>query len=224
VQRNQRFDRLARWSAVALIATVIADLAEDLIDPAPSGKAAEIFSAASHHHGAMIGSAALLLLTSLLIVPAVYGLVRALGDRGRRVGRAATVLGLMGALGHAALAALYLGWAAMPSARTDEAEMIAVIERMSDSASFALLLPLILAFPLALVVLLVAMVRGRIAPRWVLVPALAAPVAAAVAPGGGAAATAAALGCFLIAAIAVAAQVFAPEPTAARGSLAAAPA
>jgi hypothetical protein len=56
--------------------------------------------------------------------------------------------------------------------------------------------------------------------RWLLVPTLAAPVAAAVAPGGGAAATAAALGCFLIAAIAVAAQVFAPEPTAARGSLA----
>ena len=224
MQPDQKFDRVARWSAVALIATVIADLAEDLIDPAPNGTAAEIFSAASHHHAAMVGSAALLLLTSLLIVPAVFGLVRTLGERGRRVGRAATVLGLMGALGHAALAALYLGWAAMPSAATSEAQMIALIERVNDSASFALLLPLIIAFPLALVVLLIALVRGRVAPRWVLVPTLAAPVAAAVAPGGSATGTGIALGCFLIAAIAVAARVFAPAHPAERGSLAAAPA
>lgn len=208
MQRNQRFDRIARWSAIALIATVIADLAEHLIDPASSGNAADIFGAASQHHGRMIGSAALLLATSLLIVPAVFGLVRTLGDRGRRIGRAAAVLGLMGGLGHAALAALYLAWAAMPSASANPDQMIALVERVNDAASLALVAPLIVAFPLSLVVLLIALVRGDVAPRWVVAPTLAAPVAGIA---GGS--TGIALVCFLIAGCGLAARVFGAQAT-----------
>jgi hypothetical protein len=40
--------------------------------------------------------------------------------------------------------------------------------------------PLVIAFPLALVTVFVAVVQARIVPRWVLVPVLAAPVAAPV--------------------------------------------
>jgi hypothetical protein len=206
--RSQRIDRIARWSAIALIATVIADLVEDLIDPAGSGNAADIFGAASQHHGRMIGSAALLLATSILIVPAVFGLVRTLDDRGRGIGRAAAVLGLMGALGHAALAALYLTWAAMPAASANSDQMIAMVERVNDSASFVLVLPLIVAFPLSLVVLFIALVRGGVAPRWVLGPTLAAPVAGVA---GGS--TGIALVCFLVAAGGLAARIVSAQVT-----------
>jgi hypothetical protein len=199
---NQRFDRIARWSAIALISTVIADLAEDLIDPTGSGTAADIFGAASQHHGRMIGSAALLLATSLLIIPAVFGLIRTLAGRGRRIGGVAAALALMGGLGHAALTALYLAWAELPSADASPDQMIALVERLTDSTSFVLLLPLIVAFPLSLVVLLLALVRGGVAPRWVLAPALAAPVA------GIAGSTSIALAFFLVASCAIAARVF----------------
>jgi hypothetical protein len=214
MERDQRTDRIARWSAIALIATVIADLAEDLIDPTGSGSAADIFGAASQLHGRTVGSAALLLATSLLIVPAVFGLVRTLRDRGRRIGHAAAVLGLMGALGHAALAALYLAWAAMPSASADSGQMIALVERMNDSSSFALVLPLIVAFPVSLVVLFIALVRGGVASRWALAPTLAAPVA-----GIAAGSTSIALACFLIAACNVAARVFSAQPAPDRSPL-----
>jgi hypothetical protein len=203
MERDQRTDRIARWSVIALIATVIADLAEDLIDPTGNGSAADVFGAASQHHGRMIVSAALLLATSLLIVPAVFGLVGTLRGRGRRIGHSAAGLALMGALGHAALAALYLAWAAMPSASADSGQMIALVERMNDSASFALVLPLIVAFPLSLVVLFIALVRGGVASRWVLAPTIAAPVV-----GIAAGSTGIALACFLIAACNLAVRVF----------------
>jgi hypothetical protein len=91
----------------------------------------------------------------------------------------------------------------MPSASADSGQMIALVERMNDSSSFALVLPLIVPFPLSLVVLFIALVRGGVASRWVLAPTLAAPVA-----GIAAGSTGIALVCLLIAACNVAARVF----------------
>jgi hypothetical protein len=83
-------------------------------------------------------------------------------------------------------------------------ELIAGIDRANDSVSLAPLAVLFIAFPLALVVTLIAMVRGRLAPRWVLVPAIAAPVAAIAAVGGDAAGTETALVLLLAATAALA--------------------
>jgi len=125
----------------------------------------------------MVGSGLLLLVSSALIVPGVLGVARALTDRGRRIGRAAAVLAVLGCMGHAALAALYLTWAELPGAGSP-APLIAAIDRIVKASSFAMIAPLVIAFPLALVTVFIAVVRARIVPRWVLVPVLAAPVAA----------------------------------------------
>lgn len=201
-----------RWGAAALVAAILADLAEDLVDPTGSGTAAEVFEAASQHHGRTIASAVFLLATSVLIVPAVFGLARTLEGRGRNIGRAAAGLALLGSMGHAALAALYLSWAAMPSSGAGREQLVGVIERIHDSGWVALLLPLIVAFPLSLVTVFVGLVRGRIVPRWVLLPVLAAPVAAAVVPGSDTLSTGTALVLLLIAACGLAARVFREPP------------
>jgi hypothetical protein len=192
------------WGLAALVAAMVADLAETLIDPANSGKGAEIVSAATAHHARMVVAGLLLLASAAFVLPGVYVLTRMLDRRGRHLARAAVVLGLLGTLGHAALGGIYLVWSAMPGSSGGHAELIAGIDRASNSASLAPLAVLFIAFPLGLVTTFVAMVRGRLAPRWVLVPALAAPAAAIAAIGADPAPTVTALVCLLVASAALA--------------------
>jgi hypothetical protein len=63
---------------VLLIAALLADLVEDLVDPTGDGSATKLFDAASHDQGLMIASAIALLATSVLVVPAVFVIVRTL--------------------------------------------------------------------------------------------------------------------------------------------------
>jgi hypothetical protein len=201
---------------VLLIAALLADLVEDLVDPTGDGSATKLFDAASHDQGLMIASAIALLATSVLVVPAVFVIVRTLEDRGRWIGRVAAGLALFGAIGHAALAALYIGWAALPSPEASSEQMIAAIDRMTSSAWFVLLLPFVVAFPLSLIATFIALVRGRVAPRWILAPVLAAPVATVAVPGSDTTKTGIALVLLLIAACGLAWRAFrrTPEPEA----------
>ena len=198
--------RTVPWAVGALVAAILADLAEVIVDPAPSGTAAQLVNAAAQDHARMVAAAIFLLASSAFIVPAAFGLVPTLRDHGRSIGRLAMALALLAALGHAALAALYLAFAALPGSGVSRAPLIAVIGAVNESSATALLFPLIMAFPLSLIALFVAMVRGRRAPRWVLVPVVAAPLAAIVAGSQHVVGTGVALACFLVAACALAAR------------------
>jgi hypothetical protein len=198
--------RAILWSVAALFTAMLADLAEALIDPISSGEGADVVVGTTEHHGRTVLAAILLLASAAFLTPAVFGLARRLEHRGRGIGRAAMVLALLGTLGHAALGGVYLFWAAMPAQGGNNAELVAAIDRANGAGSVAVLFPLLIAFPVSLVVFFVAMVRGRIAPLWVLVPALAAPVAAIVG-GSDAAATATALALLLVAASALAVRL-----------------
>jgi hypothetical protein len=173
--------RAVRWAFVTLVGAILADLAETLVDPANSGKTTAVYAAAANHPTRLIVCAVLLLLTSL-IVPAVWGLTRPLTGRGRVLGRLAAVLALMGALGHAALALLYLVWIQMATGNADREQMLALIDRINNAGSTAIMFPLIIAFPLALLALFGALVRARVASRWVLVPVVLAPLSAIFVP------------------------------------------
>ena len=199
--RTNLTPRAIQLSLAALFAALLADLLEFWVDPASSGDGAKVVAAATEQHGRMVLAAILLLASAAFIVPAVFGLVGLLARRGRTLGRIAMVLALMGALGHAALAALYLLWSSMPAAGSNAA-LVAAIDRANDAGSMAVLAPLIIAFPVSFVLFFAAMVRGGVAPRWVLAPALAAPVCAIVGHS-----TVAALVLLLVAACALAASV-----------------
>ena len=175
--------RTALLGAAALAAAMLADLAEFVLDPASSGKASQIVQASVEHHDKMVICGYLLLASSIFLFPGVYFLTRGLRERGRRPGQAAVVLGFMGALGHAALATAYLAWAAMAGEGTDQAPMVAIVDRMSSSASIAPLAIGFLAFPFALVATQGALIRARVAPLWLLAPVVAAPVSAIAVPG-----------------------------------------
>jgi hypothetical protein len=178
MQSNGLDSRITKWALVALFGAMLADLGEFLVDPASSDKAGKIYAAASAHHGRMIASAAFLLISAALIVPALFGLARLMRERGKGLGIAARVLAVLGSMGHTGLAAMYLIWAELPSSHAEPAQMIAAIDRVVNSSSLGMLFPLIIAFPLALVVFFAGTVRARITPRWLLVPVLAAPVVA----------------------------------------------
>ena len=198
--------RAGRGSLIAigaLIGAMIADLVETAVDPANSGDGASFFAAAAHHHDRMVASAVLLLASGLLLVPGVLGIARMLRARGRRLGLGGAGLALLGGAGHVALAAVYLVFATIPTAGLPPAHAVALIDHIVNSGDVMLLAPLAIAFPLAILVTLIATVRGGlVAPRMLLLIA-AAPVAAAVAPGPDAVKTSCALILFLGAGAAV---------------------
>ena len=99
------------------------------------------------------------------------------------LGRVAACLALLGALGHAALSMLYLVWIQVPKGEADQAAMIALLDRITNAATTGIVVPLFIAFPLAFLALYGSYVRARIASRWILVPVVAAPLCAALAPG-----------------------------------------
>jgi hypothetical protein len=168
------------WSLAALFGALLADLAENFIDPLGSGDGADVIAGVTEHHGRTVLSAILLLASAAFLAPAVFRLARLVEHRGRRIGRAATVLALLGALGHAALGGIYLFWAAMPTETGSNATLVAAVDRATEAGSMAILAPLLLAFPISVVVFFIGTVRGRLVPVWLLVPVLGAPVAAIV--------------------------------------------
>jgi D-alanyl-D-alanine carboxypeptidase len=198
-----RAGRGAMWGAAALIGAMLADLAETVLDPASSGEAAPIYDAAVQQHGRLILCGYLLLVSALLVFPGVYGLTRGVTGRGRRFANAAIVVSFLGALGHAALGGAYLMWAALPGASSSRSEMIAVLDRIMGSAAVAPLGIGFIAFPVGILLVFAALLRAGAAPRWVLAPVLAAPVAAIVTPGPDYLSTTLALVFLLVAAVAV---------------------
>jgi hypothetical protein len=175
--------RAALWGAAALVAAIVADLLEAVLDPVNSGEGSRFVAAAHHDHGIFLVSAYLLLASALFLFPGVYGLARGIKGRGSRLGRAGIVVAFLGSLGHAALAAVYLVFAAMPGQGTTDAQLITAIDRVNDSASVAPLAIGFFAFPVSMLLLFAGLLRARVAPRWVVVPVVAAPIAAIAASG-----------------------------------------
>ena len=199
-----------RVGIAALVAAMVADLAETLVDPANSGNATKIYDAALDHHGAMVLSAGLLLLSSVAIVPGVLGIVRALDGRARALGRIAETFALFGAIGHGALAGVYLLWASVPSSGAGRAQLIHVIDHMNNAPALAMIFPLLIAFPIALLATYVAAVQAKRAPKWVLAAAVAALGCAIGSPVSDRFATSAALVCLIVAAAGLARRTSRP--------------
>lgn len=193
-----------RWGIAGLVGAMAADLAETVVDPANSGNATRIYDAALDHHAAMVVSASLLLLSSAAIVPGVIGVVRSFDGRARVLGRIAQTFALLGAIGHGALAGVYLLWASIPGSGANRAQLIHLIDHMNSAPALALIFPLFIAFPVALLATNVAAVQARRAPRWVLVTAVGALAFAIVHPVSDRFATSGALLCLIAAAVGVA--------------------
>jgi len=184
----------------ALIAAMVADLVQTVVDPANSDKASKLYAASSHHHGRMVAAAILLLASAFLLVPGVFAVTRTLRTRGRRIGAAGAALAVLGAAGHVALATFYVVFATIPGSSLPAAQGVELLDHITHSREALVVAPLAIAFPLAILATLIATVRAGLVGRRLLVPLVAAPVVGIVAPGPDALKTCGALVLFLAAA------------------------
>src|SRR5690606_27390632 len=134
------------------------------IDPAGDGTGAALYAAATEHSGALGLSAALLFISGVLLIPAVLAILHQARDRGSSLTNTGPVLGVLGGLGHVAIAMFYLFGLALPGG--DQAQMESYVERVNTSAVGAVAFPLILCFALGVLVLGWAAWRAGLVGLW----------------------------------------------------------
>ena len=111
--------------------------------------------------------AVVMVASSILLVFGVIGAARLVQGRGRHLARAAAVLGVMGALGHTAYATFALLLPPIVRAAGSRDDAIGTLEEINSSAGGAVVIPLIAAYALSVLLLPVALYRGRLVALWV---------------------------------------------------------
>jgi Domain of unknown function (DUF4386) len=171
-----------RIGGVALIGTMVTLLASELFGPRGAGGNSELLTAVAADRTGFVVSTLLLLVSTILLIPAVMAVLHLVRDRAPVIGHVAGVFGMLGALGHMAVVCYGLFVAEMADGGS-RSEMVSLLDRL-DSGLAAVVVPLILSFALAVLLMGIALYRARVAPRWVMLAAIAAVVVELGAPGG----------------------------------------
>lgn len=175
--------RLRRYtSGVALALFPALLVVEAPIDPAGDGTGEEMYQAATEHGGALALCAALLFISGALMIPAVTAVLHLARDRGGALANVGATLGVLGGLGHIAIAMFYFFALALPGG--DEAQMVSYVERVNGSAAGAVAFPLILCFAVGVLVLGWAAWRAGLIGVWGPVAVTVAVLVAEVLPAG----------------------------------------
>jgi hypothetical protein len=171
-----------RLAGVALIGTTVTLLASELFGPRGTGDNAELLDAVAADQTGYVVSTLLVLVSTILLIPAVMGVLHLVRDRAPVIGHVAGAFGILGALGHAVVVCYGLFVAEMADGGS-RSEMVSLLDRL-DGGLAAVVFPLILSFALAILLMGIALYRARVAPRWVMLAAIAAVVVELGAPGG----------------------------------------
>jgi hypothetical protein len=172
-----------RVTAYALVGSAVLVGVSGLVSPAHNGDSDGPLTAATTAPARVTAGAVILIVSSALFVVGVLGAARVVRGRGRRLAVVAAALGVLGALGHVAAATFAL--VTVPVAAATPADTAtAVLDAVNqDPAVGLVVMPLILAFALATLLLPLAYYRRRLVPLWVVGLAGAAIVLELVAPG-----------------------------------------
>lgn len=128
---------------------------------------AQLVSDARSHHGAIVIAIVCILASSALLIPAAFAVLHLARDRGRRLAEAATVLCVLGALGHAAWAGFTT--IQLSTVHGDPAQMTELLRRVNHNAAAAPVGLCILAFAVGALLLGLAAWRSGLAPTAVAV-------------------------------------------------------
>jgi Domain of unknown function (DUF4386) len=151
-----------RTTGAALIGFSAMLLVEDRLDPT-SG--VSFYEAATTHPGLLTASALSLLASAVLTVPAIAGIVAQARDRGAVLARLGGFFALLGALGHTALAVLYLMMRSL--AGGDRAQMVAFEDRINADTSLGIIATvMLLSFGVGLALLAWAAWRAGMIGWW----------------------------------------------------------
>jgi hypothetical protein len=171
-----------RIGGVALIGTMVTLLASELFGQRGGGGNSELLAAVAADPTGFVVSTLLLLVSTILLIPAVMAVLHLVRDRAPVIGHVAGAFGILGALGHMVVVCYGLFVAEMADGGS-RAEMVSLLDRL-DGGLAVVVVPLILSFALAVLLMGIALYRARVAPRWVMLAAIAAVVVELGAPGG----------------------------------------
>ncbi|MGH3473933.1 MAG: hypothetical protein ACRDOT_03370 [Aeromicrobium sp.] len=132
---------------------------------------AELYAIAATHGDTIVVSALVFMVSAVLTVPVAVAAMHLVRERGAMLVNAGAVLLVLGGFGHMGLATWQVMITRIPSA-ADEPAMVAFLERQ-QSVMTALLLPLLIAVPLGMLLLVIALHRGGVVARWFLQATLA---------------------------------------------------
>jgi hypothetical protein len=137
-------------------------LVEDRLDPTSD---VSFYEAATTNPGLLTASALALLGSAVLTVPAIAGIVYLTGDRGAVLARAGGFFALLGALGHTALAVVYLMMRSLVDG--DRSQMVAFEDRINADTSLGIIATvLLLSFGVGLALLAWAAWRAGVIGWW----------------------------------------------------------
>lgn len=159
-----------RACALALPAVPLALLAGTLVSPTDATDNATQLRAAAAHAGRWQGAALLELLTAALFPLAAAGIVRLVRRRGAALAHVGAVCAGLGTLGMTSIALRHLFIYGLTAA--DQATALRVLDRL-DSHAGAIAMPLMIAGPLAWILLAGAAARAGLVSRRVVVGAVA---------------------------------------------------
>jgi hypothetical protein len=151
--------------ALALPAYPLALLAGTLVSPTDSTKNAVQLHAAAAHGSAWAAAAIIELLAAALMPFGVAGLVHAVRGRGAGLATAGGALGFLGTVGMAAIAFRHVFISGM--AAIDHLQALHALDRI-DHVFGPVVFPLMLAGPVAFIVLTAAAARARLVSRWLI--------------------------------------------------------
>lgn len=126
---------------------------------------ADLYAIAAEDGGPLVTSALVFLVSSVLMIPAVGGMLHLLRGRGSALGHVGAGFFVLGAFGHMGYATWQLMLAVVPH-NPDRAAMVAFLDRSSLLTD--VLLPLLLSVVVGAVLLIVALWRAGRLPTWLL--------------------------------------------------------
>jgi hypothetical protein len=153
-------DRLAAGVGLIGFSTLI--VVEDRLDPTTG---VSFYEAATGHPGLLTASALTLLGSAVLTVPAIAGIVAHTNDRGAVLARVGGFFALLGALGHTALAVIYLMMRSL--AGGDQQQMTAFESRLNGDTAIGIVgTVLLLSFGVGIALLAWAAWRADLIGWW----------------------------------------------------------
>ena len=173
--RIAKTERFRRWVAgVSLIGFAVMLVAQDVVGPRTPDDPAGQYAAVAADRGGMVASSIFLLVSSILLVPAVFGILHLLRERGVTLGHIGGALAIIGALGHVGVMTWQLVLVEITKVGDRDA-MYALIDRLDNSTIVAVIVfPMILAFALGLLLLAIALWRARFVQGWAAILVVAA--------------------------------------------------
>lgn len=166
-------------AGLCLVAAPLLFAAAEILTPQPSGSAAAQLAAFAEHRNQLLAGVLCGVASSMLFVPALFGLLHRIRDRGVVYAHVAAAMIIYGLVTGAALGGINVMFWVMTKPGMNRGAMVTLFNGL-EHGSAALGAPLLAGhylFALGIVLLGVAAWRARLAPRWAAILVALFPVA-----------------------------------------------